>query len=135
VRYTAGVVLDGEDLVRLARLVRDGVVYRQRTNGGGVQPADLSLRDQLLAFAAETASVQVSEPAKAAKVAASVTVAESLSAEMTVQAAAGLLGISPQAVRGLCRTGDLIATRDAAGRWQIDADSAAALAARRKGQA
>lgn len=130
-RYTAGVVLDGEDLPLAAVLARLGVAYLQRVNGT-VPAAAVQLRDQLAAFAAETTSVLVSDERETAKPGAAVTVAGSGPQMMTVRAAAGLLGISPQAARGLCRAGGLLATRDAAGHWQIDADSAA-LAARRKG--
>ena len=131
-RRIDGVVLDGQDLALAAVLVRLGVAYLQRANGG-VPPEALQLRDELAGFAArETSAVLVSAECETAKPAAMVIVAESLPAEMTVQAAAGLIGISPQAVRGLCRSGVLTAIRSVAGHWQICADSAAALAARRK---
>jgi hypothetical protein len=131
VRYTAGVVLDGEDLALASVLARLGVAYLQRVNGSAPAAA-VRLRDQLQAFARETTSVLISDERETAKPAAVVVVGESLPQMMTVRAAAGLLGISPQAARGLCRAGDLLATRSPAGAWQIDADSAAALAARRK---
>ena len=130
-----GVLLKDDQLALAAVLVRLGVAYLQRVNG--TVPADaLQLRDELAGFAArETSAVLVSAECETAKPAAMVIVAESLPAEMTVQAAAGLLGISPQAVRGLCRSGVLTAIRSVAGHWQICADSAAALAARRRQEA
>jgi len=131
VRYTAGVLLDGEDLALTAVLARLGVAYLQQRNGAAPAAA-VRLRDQLAAFAAETASVLVSDGRETAKPPGAVIVGQSLPQMMTVRAAAGLLGISPQAARGLCRTGELTAIRDAAGHWQIDTGSAAALAARRK---
>lgn len=133
-RYVDGVVLEGQDLALDAVLVRLGVAHLQRVNGT-VPATAIRLRDELAAFAArETAAVVVSASCETAKPAAMVIVAESLPAEMTVQAAAGLLGISPQAVRGLCRSGALLAVRGPGG-WRIGADSAADLAAKRKGEA
>ena len=130
-RYTAGVVLEGDDLAVAAVLARLGVAYLQHRNGTAPAAA-VRLRDQLAAFAAETVSVLVSDGCETAKPPGGVIVGESVPQMMTVRAAAGLLGISPQATRGLCRTGQLLATRSPAGHWRIDTDSAAVLAARRK---
>lgn len=54
------------------------------------------------------------------------------SPQITVREASALLGgISEQAVRALCRSRALTSVKTRSG-WEIDADSAAALAARRK---
>jgi hypothetical protein len=56
-------------------------------------------------------------------------------AGISVAEAASLLGVSAQAVRRFCRTGDLYATRiPATAPWMINPRSAAALAARRAEQ-
>jgi hypothetical protein len=133
-RRCDGVILEGEDIALAAVLVWRGVEYLQRRDAT-VPARALQLRDELAAFAArESAAAVVSVPGEPGNLAATVVVAESFPQQMTVQAAAGLLGISPQAVRGLCRSGALLATRSpAGGHWQIDMASTAALAARRKG--
>ena len=131
--WADGVLLEGDDIRVAAVLGRLGVAALERANGGAVPAAAVALRDQLAGFAAETAKVVVSDGRAAAKPGGVVVLAGSGHAQMTVRAAATLLGVSPQRVRGLCRAGVLLATRDPAGRWAIDANEAAALAARRKG--
>lgn len=130
-RRVDGVVLDGQDLALAAVLARLGVAWLERRDGT-VPPAALRLRDQLAAFARETTSVVVSDDRESRNPSCLPIVAQSVPAEMTAHAAAGLLGISPQAVRGMCRSGALIAVRSAAGHWRIDTGSAAVLAARRR---
>jgi hypothetical protein len=131
VRRVGGVLLDGEDLALAEVLVRLGVAYL-RYRDGTVPAAAVRMREQLTGFARETTAAQASAAGESAKPSAAVIVAESAPAEMNVQEAAGLLGISPQAVRRLCRTGALVAALSPAGRWDIDPGSAAALAARRR---
>lgn len=137
-RRVDGLLLDSGEILLADYLVRHGVDYLQRRNGGSIDPRAVALRDRLAAFAGrETVAVVVNGRRESSEPAAAVIVTESLPAEMTVQvqAVAGWLRISPQAVRGLCRTGKLLATRGPAGHWRIDTHSAAALAARREGQA
>lgn len=131
-RRVDGVVLDGQDVVVAALLVRIGAAYLLRVNGS-VPPGALRLRDELNAFAArETASAEASAGRESAKADISPTVAES-APKVTVKDAARILGISEQAVTARCRSGALTAVRSAAGHWQINAESAQAVAARRKG--
>jgi hypothetical protein len=133
-----GVLLEGPE-VRIAAAVFHIAARQMEQNEGTVTPVVLVLRDKLAAFAREgrqnpltggndgrTFAGESGSPDIA------LVLAESLPAEMTAQAAAGLLAISPQSVRGLCRTGQLLATRSPAGHWRIDTDTVAALAARRK---
>jgi hypothetical protein len=131
VRRVSGVVLEGEDLALAAVLVRIGAAHLQRVNGA-VPPAALCLRDQLAAFALETASVLVDDLPETAKPAAAVIVADS-PARIGTDAAAAQLQVSTQAVCSMCRRGELLASQSPAGHWQIDPGSVAALAARRKG--
>lgn len=126
----AGVLLDGDDIRLAAVLVRLGVAYLQRVNGT-VPAAALALRDQLAAFARETSPPLASAMRETGKPAAAAIVADSGAQMMTVRMACELTGLSPQAVRGHCRTGKLLATRTPAG-WQIDPATLASLA-RRKG--
>jgi len=124
VRYVDGVVLEGDDIALAHVLIRIAVAYRNRVNGA-VTPAELALRDRLAVFA-RTPSGQVSGERETAKPAEAPPVA------ISVPEAAALLVLTEQRVRSLARSGALIAVKSAAGHWQIDADSAAALAARRK---
>ena len=131
-RRVDGILLESDDVALAAVLVRAGVAYLQRANGS-VPHAALRLRDQLAAFAArETAALLASAERESANPAVTLTVEDSFPQQMTVRTACGLLGLSPQAVRGHCRSGALAAIRSPAGNWQIDAHSAAAMAARRK---
>jgi hypothetical protein len=132
----SGVLLDGPE-VRVAAAVFRIVARQMERTEGGVTPVVLVLRDELAAFAAETR-----DRAAASENAWTTFGAESGPADialvvpglpqMTVRDAAGLLGLSEQAVRALCRSRALTSVKTRAG-WEIDADSAAALAARRKG--
>jgi hypothetical protein len=130
VRYVGGVVLEDDDVALAHVLVRIAVAYLQRVNGAA-PPDALALRDQLAAFA-RNPSEQVSGQRETAKPAEAAEVEISL-AQMTVKETAARLVLSEQRVRSLCRSGALVAAQSAAGRWQIDGASAAALAARRKG--
>lgn len=133
-RYVDGVLLEGRDILLADYLVRQGAEYLQRRNGGDLPPGAAALCERLAVFAGrETVAVVVSRERESGKAAAAVVVEDSRPAEMTAPAAAGLIGVSAQAVRGWCRDGTLLATKDAAGRWQVDAGSAAGMAARRKG--
>lgn len=132
-RRVDGILLSPAEVILAARLVKAGVAAAGQRNGWYSPPA-VQLRDQLTAFAREyqreTASVQVDGDRESAKLPAVVIVAGSAGTQ-TVGAAAGLLGFSPQHVRGLCRDGALTAARTAAG-WQIEEWSVTALAARRE---
>lgn len=129
-RYVGGVVLEGGDVALAHVLVRIAVAHLQRVNGTA-PPDALALRDQLAAFARKPSALadgrcEPAKPAGAALVSVSVP-------QMTVRDAAALLTLTEQRVRALCRSGALVAERSAAGHWQVDADSAQALAGRRKG--
>jgi hypothetical protein len=126
VRYVGGVVLDDDDVGLAYVLVRIAVAYLQRVNGA-VPPDAVALRDQLATFAARKSSGQVNSAHETAKPAGAGAMA------ISVQQAAAQLVLTEQRVRSLCRSGALVAVQSAAGRWQIDADSATALAARRRG--
>jgi len=128
VRYVGGVVLEGDDVALAYVLVRIAVAYLQRVNGA-VAPDALVLRDQLAVFARKP-SGQVSGERETAKPADAAAVAI-LVAQMTVREAAALLVLTEQRVRSLCRSGALVAVKSAAGHWQIDGASAAALARRK----
>lgn len=125
-RYVGGVVLDDDDVGLAYVLVRIAVAYLQRVNGT-VPPDAVALRDQLATFAARKPSGQVNGAHETAKPAETAPVA------ISVQEAAAQLVLTEQRVRSLCRSGALVAVQSAAGRWQIDGASAAALAERRKG--
>lgn len=130
-----GVLLEGPE-VRIAAAVFRIFARRMERSDGTVTPAVLALRDQLAASAREscenpltgggdgTTFAGESDPADIALI-----VPES--APMTVRDAAGLLGLSEQAVRALCRSRALAAVMTRGG-WEIDACSAADLAAARK---
>jgi hypothetical protein len=126
-----GVVLEGPDILLADYLVRQGVEYLQRRNGGAVPARALRLRDQLAAFAArETVAVVVSGPGETAKPAAAVIV-EGSPARIGTHAAAAKLQVSTQAIRGMCRRGALAADRTPTG-WRIEEWSVAEEAARRQ---
>ena len=131
-RRVDGLELSPDEVILAARRVSAGVAASERRNGCASPPA-VQLRDQLAAFAREyqreTASVLGSDGRETAKLPAVVIVAGSARTQ-TVGAAAGLLGISPQHVRGLCRDGELTAVKAVTG-WRIEEWSVADLAARR----
>jgi hypothetical protein len=138
-RRVGGVLLEGDEITLADHLVRKGVEFLQRRNGG-VPPRYLALRDRLAAEAGREVVAVVTDrgspgaqaSAVGGSAAASGAVIVSGSRSMTAQEAAALLGITDRAVRNLCQSGDLIARRGPAARWAIDAGSAEALAARRK---
>ncbi len=134
-RYVGGVVLDGPELRIAATLARIAVRYLERTDGT-VPPAARGLLRELEAFAAETRSAALASGStgRGSEDATGIpdtglAVPESA---MTVKDAAALLGTSEQAVTARCRDGSLTAVKTRGG-WDIDRRSAAALAARRKG--
>jgi hypothetical protein len=138
VRRVGGILLEGQELGKVAVLVRLGVAYLRAANGT-VPPDALKLRDLLDDLARETRNrdpAQVSAGSapgrETAKPVTASVVAQSAAQEVSVRDTASLLGVSEQRVRALCRSCELTAVRSPAG-WRIDADSAAALAARRKG--
>lgn len=130
-RRIDGVLLEGEDIALAAVLARLGVAYLQRVNGSA-PPAALQLRDELAAFARRTSPAQVTVTGEPANLPAAVIVADSAPQQMTAAQAAAVLGVTVQHACRLCRSGALVAIRTPAGHWQVDADSAAALAERRK---
>jgi hypothetical protein len=137
VRHVGGVVLEGAEIRIAAALVDIAVRHLERTDGAA--PAAVrEFRDRLTGFAAETRDDATTSGSTAQGFAResempdiTLIVADS-PVQMTVRDVAGLLGISGQAVRALCRSGSLTAVRSRAG-WEIDERSAAALAASRKG--
>lgn len=133
VRYVGGVLLEGREILLTDWLIRQAVDYVRRRDGrlpGGAQ----ELAAGLSAFAGrETVAVVASGPRESGKPAAAVIVQDSRPAEMTASDVAALLGITRQAVCGACRSGKLLASKTPAGQWRVDAASAAAAAARRKG--
>ena len=133
-RRVGGVLLEGREILLADWLVRQAVDYLGRRDGGTLPAGALELRDRLAAFAGrETVAVVVSAGRETGKAAAAVVVEESSPQQMTAPAAAALIGVTVQAARGWCRDGTLLATRSPAGHWQVDANSAAGMAARRKG--
>jgi hypothetical protein len=126
-----GIRLTGEETRWAAWLIRVGVTTVE-SRDGTVPAAALRLRDQLARFARrEPADPQASVIAETANSPGGSDPAVS-DRQITVTAAAARLGVSEQAVRRWCRSGDLIAWRDApAGPWIIDEHSADALAASR----
>jgi hypothetical protein len=131
-RRVHGVILDARDLLLADWLVRQAVTHLQARDAA-LPAGAAQLRDRLARFASEEpAAVVVPGPRETATRPGEVTVTDCRPAEMTAQAAAGVLGVSVQAARRMCRDGTLFAVRGPAGRWRIDPGSAAAQAARRK---
>jgi hypothetical protein len=124
-----GLILTREEACGAAIFMRVGIDQLARRNGT-VSPAAVLLAGQLERFGRETPDMQASAPAEKTNPGPGPDRAGS--AAISVTAAAGLLSVSAQRIRGWCRSGDLIAWRDAPGTpWKIDELSAAALAARR----
>ena len=135
-------VIDGETLAGLTspEIALAAVVfklYAQDAAGreGGVHRGVLALRDRLVAFARENSmrtlplasGGQRFEPESGMG-----TLPLAVPEFLTTAQAAAVIGISEQAVTARCRSRGLIAVKTRGG-WEIDADSAAALAARRRG--
>jgi Helix-turn-helix domain len=131
VQRVGGELLDSREVALAAVLVHHGILHYQRVNAT-LPDGALDFRDQLVASARRNLPAEVSAGDGGAE-ATAVVVVPDFPAEMTTQVAAGLLGISPRAVRDLCDSGALIAAKGPAGQWRIDAGSVAALAAQRKG--
>lgn len=120
-------MINGQEAAQLARHVRRSI--RQATRDDGAVPAsDMKLLARLSAYARESTQAQVSVMRESRKAAVVTVEAGSLS---TAQAGE-LLDLTRQRVGALCRSGVLAAVQTAAGHWQVDLASAAALAARRK---
>jgi hypothetical protein len=126
------VALEGAELRMVAALVAIGVRHLERTDGG-VQPDACRLRDELAAFARAT-RLASGGPGRGCAAESGMPDIDLMmpGSPLTVTAAAALLGISEQAVRARCSSGSLAAVKGRGG-WEIDAGSAAALAAVRRG--
>jgi hypothetical protein len=132
-RQVAGVLLEGDDILLAEYLIRHGIRYLQRMNGGAVDVRALALHHQFAAEAARNQPAQVSVAAGSAEADAVVVVANCLPQRMAAQVAAARLGVTDRAVRNWCQAGAL-AGRKQGGRWQIEEWSVTVLAAaRRKG--
>jgi excisionase family DNA binding protein len=131
-----GVLLEGPE-VRIAAAVFQIVARQMERNEGTVTPVVLVLRDKLSAFARENRQNPLTGGNDGHAFAGEsgspdIALVVPESPQMTVGDAADLLGLSRQAVRALCRSRALTSVKTRAG-WEIDADSVAALSARRKG--
>jgi hypothetical protein len=136
------VVIDGEPLAGFVgpEIVLAAVVfklYARHVAGrdGTVPSGVLALRDQLAAFVLASGQRTLASGSTGQRFASESEIPDTALAVpefLTAAQAAAVIGISEQAVTARCRSGSLAAVRSRAG-WEIDADSVAALAARRKG--
>jgi hypothetical protein len=134
-----GVLFEDGPEVRVAAAVFRIFARQAERSEGGVPPIVLALRDRLaerVAFAGEStrnplASGDDGRIFEGESGSPDIALVVPGSPQITVRDAAPLLGLSEQAVRALCRSRALASVKTRAG-WEIDADSAAALAARRR---
>lgn len=128
-----GIIIEGDEACLLAALVRVAVRHLERIDGAAPAAA-LGLRERLDAFddairAGTLTSGTSGQHCAAASGFPDIDLA--VPGSLAVRDVAQLAGISHQAVTARCRSGSLDAVRTR-GRWEIDAGSAAALAASRK---
>lgn len=129
-RRVDGVVLEGDDILLADYLIRNGVEYLQRRNGG-VSARALTLHHQFAAEAARNQPAQVSVAAGSAEADTGMLVTD-CPREMAAQVAAARLGVTSRTVRNWCHAGGPLIGRKQGSRWVIEEWSVTALAAKRK---